>query len=186
MGFFSTPKIDGKELQDCLAYFEAENKVLAFHDREAALFNSAMVEYGNSIMEKGPVAADDVKKAINRLDQAAAEILKRHEEVKNIPVAASAMHSAWHESFLANAAWASAMVAAIESNIFALLEMAKGMTPQIEYAQQLAKEHQKAFKRAQDEYKKLLNRLKVGAEVKNIIATHATAIDATDDWEPTE
>ncbi len=183
MGLFGNPKIDGKELQECLTYIEAENKVIAFQTKETDLYNNAMVKYGDSIMEN-PLSAKDMTKAVKRLSQAATEILKRHEEIKNVPVAASAMHSAWHETFLANEAWASAMVAAIESNIFALLEATKGMTPQIEYAQQLAEEHHKAFRRAEDEYKKLLNRLKVGAEVKALITTHATRIDPTDDWKP--
>ena len=30
MGLFGSPKIDGKELQECLACFEAETKVIAF------------------------------------------------------------------------------------------------------------------------------------------------------------
>lgn len=183
MGLFGSPKINGKEYEECLAYFEDENKVLAFQTKETDLYNNAMVEYGNSIMEN-PLAAKDMKKAAKRLSQAAIEILRRHEEIKNVPVAASAMHSAWHETFLANEAWASAMVAAIESNIFALLETAKGMTPQIEYAQQLAEEYQKAFRRAGDEYKKLLNRLKMSTEVKDFIASRATRIDLADDWKP--
>jgi hypothetical protein len=40
-----------------------------------------MVDYGNSIMEN-PLAAKEMKKAANRLSQAATEILKRHEEIK--------------------------------------------------------------------------------------------------------
>lgn len=183
MGLFGSSKIDGKELQECLAYFEAENQVLAFQVKEADLFNNAMVEYGNSIMET-PAAAWYMKKATKRLSQAATEILKRHEKIKNVPVEASSMHSAWHKAFLANAAWASAMVKAIESNIFALLAMAEGMNPQIEYAQQLAEEYHKAYRNAEAEYEKLLKRLKIGEEDKAKIATRATTIDATDDWKP--
>jgi len=183
MGFFSSPKIDGKELQECLAYFEAETKVIAFQTKEADLFNNAMVKYGNSIMEN-PLAAKDMKKAAKRLSQAATEILRRHEKIKNVPVAASAMRSAWHATFLAHAAWASAMVTAIESNIFAFLAAAEGMNPQIKYAQQLAEESQKAWRRAEDEDKKFLKQLKVSAEDIAKIVARATAIDATDDWEP--
>lgn len=183
MGLFGSPKIDGKELQECLACFEAETKVIAFQTKEADLYNNAMVKYGNSI-SAAALAAKDMKKATKRLSQAATEILKRHEEIKNVPDAASAMHSAWHATFLANAAWASAMVTAIESNIFALLAVAKGMNPQIEYAQQLAKELQKAWRRAEDEDKKFLKQLKVDAEDIAKIVARATTVIATDDWEP--
>ena len=158
-------------------------KHAAFQTKEADLFNNAMVKYGNSIMGN-PLAAKDMKKAAKRLSQAATEILRRHEEIENVPVAASAMHSAWHATFLANAAWASAMVTAIESNIFALLAMAEGMNPQIKYAQQLAEELQKVWRRADDEDKKFLKQLKVGAEDIAKIVARAIS-DATDDnWEP--
>jgi tetratricopeptide (TPR) repeat protein len=185
MSFFGSQKIDGIELQECLSYFEALNKVLAFQDKETDLFNNAMIEYGNSIEDHpGARVANDMKRAINRLEQAATEIIKRHEKIRNVPNAASTMHSAWLESFSANALWASAMVEAIESSPYALLDMASGMTPQIEYAEQLAREHQKRFGRAQDEYEKLLNRMKVSEEVKDTITAHATTIDDTDAWEP--
>lgn len=174
---FGSPKIDGKELQECLTYLEAENKVIAFQIKEADIYNNAMVEYGNSIMQN-PVAAEDMKKAAKRLSQAAAEILKRHEKIQNIPVAALAMHSAWHTAFLTNTDWASAMVKAIESNIFALLDAAKRMNPEIEYAQQLAEKYHKDYRRAEDEYKKLLKRLKIGAEDKVKILASANIIDA--------
>jgi len=176
MGLFGSPKIDGKELQECLACFETETKVIAFQTKEADLYNNAMVKYGNSIMEN-PLAASEACKAAKRLSQAATEILRRHEEIKNVPTAASAMHFAWHATFLANAAWASATVAAIET-------MVKGMNPHTMYVQQLVEEYQKAWRRADDEDKKFLKRLKVSAEDIAKIVARATAIDATDDWEP--
>ena len=176
MGLFGSPKIDGSELQECLACFEAETRVIAFQTKEADLYNNAMVKYGNSIMEN-PLAAKEMKKAAKRLSQAATEILKRHEEIKNVPVAASAMHHAWYVAFYANAAWASAMVAAIES-------MAEGMNPNMMYIQQLVEQYQEAWRRADDEDKKFLKRLKVGAEDIAKIVARATTIDATDNWEP--
>ena len=118
--------IDSKELKECLVYFEAETKVIAFQSKEADLFNNAMVEYSNSIMEN-PLAAKKIKVSTNRLSQSATEVLRRHEEIKNIPFSASAMRSAWHVAFLVNTAWASAMVEAIESNILAFLKQAEGM-----------------------------------------------------------
>ena len=177
MGLFGGPKIDGKELQECLTYLEAENKVIAFQTKEADIYNNAMVEYGNSIMQN-PAAAEDMKKATKRLSQAAAEIIKRHEKIQNVSVVAMAMHSAWHTAFLTNTDWASAMVKAIESNIFALLNTAKGMSPEIEYAQQLAEKYHKDYRKAEDEYKKLLKRLKISAEDKDKILASANIVDA--------
>jgi phosphohistidine swiveling domain-containing protein len=183
MGLFSSSKIEGSELQECLAYFEAETRVIAFQTKEADLFNNAMVKYGNSVMQN-PLAAEDMKKAANRLSQAAAEILKRHEKIKNVPIAASAMRSAWHETFLANATWASAMVTAIESNIFAFLSAAQGMNPQIKRAQQCAEELQKAWQRADTEDRKFLKRLKVSSEDTAEILSRATTSLIHEDWEP--
>ncbi len=183
MGLFSSSKIEGSELQECLAYFEAETRVIAFQTKEADLFNNAMVKYGNSVMQN-PLAAEDMKKAANRLSQAAAEILKRHEKIKNVPVAASAMRSAWHETFLANATWASAMVTAIESNIFAFLSAAQGMNPQIKRAQQCSEELQKAWQRADNEDKKFLKKLKVSVEDITEILSRATISITREGWEP--
>jgi hypothetical protein len=180
LGLFGSPKIDGRELQECITYLEAENKVIFSQIKEAYIYNNAMAEYGKSILEN-PSVAKDMIKAAKRLSQAATEILKQHEEIQNVPVAASAMYSAWHMAFLANADWASVMVIAIESNIFALLEAAKGMNHEIEYAQQLAERYHKAHRRAEDEYKKLLKRLKIGAEDKVRILASADIIDSTDD-----
>ncbi len=177
MGLFGSPKIDGSELQECLACFEAETKVLAFQTKEADLHNNAMVKYGNSITVN-PLAASEACKAAKRLSQAATEVLRRHEEIKNVPVAASAMHHAWYVTFYANAAWAHATAKAIEA-------MAEGMNPNMMYIQQLVEEYQKAWHRADDEDKKFLKRLKVSAEDIAKIVARATTIEATnDDWEP--
>jgi transcription initiation factor IIF auxiliary subunit len=177
MGFFGSPKIDGNELQQCLAFFEAETKVITFQTKEADIYNNAMVKYGNSIKENS-LAASEACKAAKRLSQAATEVLKRHEEIKNTPIAASAMQFAWHVTLLANATWASATAAAIEA-------VASGMNPNMMYVQQLVKEYQEAWRKAQDEDKKFLKRLKVSADDIAKIVAHATAIDAADSkWEP--
>lgn len=172
-----SPKIDGNELQECLACFESETKVIAFQTKEADLYNNAMVKYGNSIMEN-PLAASEARKAAKRLSLAATEILRRHNEINNVPVAASLMHFAWQATFLANAAWASATYAAIEA-------MAAGMNPNTMYVQQLAEQNQQAWGKAKDEDKRFLKRLKVTAEDIAKIVASATTIDAADDdWEP--
>jgi hypothetical protein len=176
MGLFGSPKIDGKELQECLAYFEAQTRVVAFQTKEADLYNNAMVKYGNSII-KNPSAASEVCNAAKRLSQSATEVLRRHEEIKNVPVAASAMHYAWYVTFHDYAAWASATSKAIEA-------MAEGMNPNTMYLQQLVEQHQKAWRRADDEDKKFLKRLRVGAEeIAKIVARAASTAATDDDWE---
>lgn len=176
MGFFDSPKIDGKELQECLTYFEAETKVITFQTKEADLYNKVLVKYGDSIMEN-PLAASEACKAAKRLSQSATEVLRRHKEIKKVPVAASATHFAWHVTLLAYSAWVSATVAETEA-------MANGMNPQTMYVQQLVQEYQEAWRRADDEDKKFAKRLKVSAgDIAKILA-RATTIDATDDWEP--
>jgi hypothetical protein len=173
MGLFGSPKIDGKELQECLAYFEAQTRVITFQTKEADLYNNAMVKYGNSITEN-PSAAREACKAANRLAQSATEVLRRHQEIKNVPTAASAMHYAWYVALDANRTWASATSKAIEA-------MAEGMDPHTMYVQQLVGQYQKAWRRADDEDKKFLKRLKVSAEEIAQIVARATSIDTTDD-----
>jgi hypothetical protein len=177
MGLFSNPKIEGDELQQCLAYFEAETKVITFQTKEADIYNNAMVKYGNSII-KNTLAAKEACKAVKRLTQSAAEVCKRHEEIKDIPTAAQAMRYAWHLTFLANLAWASATAAAIEA-------MANDMDPNVLYVQQLVEEYQKAWRIADDEDKKFINRLKVSGEDIAQIMYRATKASEMDDWEPT-
>lgn len=176
MGLFGSPKIDGKELQECLACFEAETKVIAFQTKEADLYNNALVKYGNSIMGN-PLAASEACKAAKRLSQAATEVLRRHGEIRIVPATASAMHHAWYVTFYANAAWASATAKAIEA-------MAEGLNPNMTYIQQLVKEYQKAWRNARDEDKKFLKQLNVSAEDIAKIVARATTIDETDSWNP--
>jgi len=177
MGLFGSPKIDGEELQECLAYFEAQTRVVSFQTKEADLYNNVMVKYGNSITES-PLAAREACKAANRLAQSATEVLRRHQGIKNVPAAASAMHWAWYMAFIANSTWALATSKAIEA-------MAEGMAPTTVYVQQCVELYQKAWRKADDEDKKFLKRLKVsGEEIAKIVA-RATSTNATDDdWEP--
>jgi predicted transposase YbfD/YdcC len=176
MGLFSSPKIDGNELQDCLACFEAQSRVIAFQTKEADLYNNAMVKYGDSI-SNNPSAAKQAVKAAKRLSEAANEVIRRHNQIQNVPDVASAMHYAWYVTFMANAAWASATASAIAA-------MAEGLNANTIYIQQLVQEYQKAWGRADKEDKKFLKRLKVNAEDIAEIITRATNIESTNDWEP--
>ena len=167
---FDSPKIDGKELQDCLAYFKAQTKVIAFQTKEADLYNNAMVKDSNYISEE--------RKAAKRLSQAAIEVIRRYEDIENIPSAASQMHYAWHATFLANEAWASAWAEALEA-------MANSMSADMVDVQQLEKEYQRAWNWADEEDKKFLKRLDMSSdEIAEIAARAATEMTDSDSWEP--
>jgi len=163
-------KINGKELQACLTYFEAQTKVIAFQVKEADLYNNAIVKDSNSI--------SDERKAAKRLSQAATEVIRRYEDIENIPSVASQMHYAWHATFLSNEAWASAWAEALEA-------MAKGMDADMVHVQQLEEEYQRAWKWADEEDKKFLNQLDMSAEdIAEIAARATTQMTENDSWEP--
>jgi hypothetical protein len=167
---FDSPEIDGKELQDCLAYFEAQTKVIAFQAKEADLYNNAMVKDSTDISEE--------RKAAKRLSQAATEVIRRYEDIENIPSAASQMHYAWHATFLANEAWAYAWAEALEP-------MSNGMSADMAYVQQLEEEYQRAWKWADEEDKKFLKRLDMNAEdIAEIAARATTQMTESGSWEP--
>ncbi|MFC2063414.1 hypothetical protein ACFLS8_05700 [Chloroflexota bacterium] len=177
MGFFGDPKIDGYELKQCLDCFEAETNITAFQTKEADFYNDVMVKYSNSIMED-PSAAREASKAAKRLSQAATEIIRRHDEIKSVPSAASEMHYAWHVTFLANAAWASATAATMDA-------MANGLDPNLVYVAQLMEQYQTAWSRTQNEDKKFVKRLKVSSEeIERIIMRVNTEVAADDNWKP--
>jgi hypothetical protein len=170
IGLFDSLKIDGKELQDCLAYFEAQTKVIAFQAKEADLYNNAMVKDSGYISEE--------RKAVKRLSLAATEVIRRYENIENIPSVASQMHYAWHATFLANEAWASAWAEALEA-------IANSMSADMVDVQQLEKEYQRAWKWADEEDRKFLKRLDMSAEdIAEIAARATTEITANDSWEP--
>jgi hypothetical protein len=176
MGLFGGTKIDGIELQKCLEYFEQETKVVTFQTKEADLHNNTMVKYGNSIADNSLAASEAVKSA-RRLSQSANELIRRHQNIKNVPSAASPASYAWDITLSSYLAWASANAAAIEA-------MANHMSPNWTYVQQLANENQKARKKANDEDLKFLKRLKVNTdEIAKIIA-RATSLNSIESWEP--
>jgi len=176
MLLFGNPKIEGDELKRCLAYYEAQLRVTAFHTKEADLFNNALVKYLNSVKEN-PVAANEMCKAADRLVQAAHEVNRRHEEIQPIPDAASAMHFVWRVTFQSVTAWAEANLSSIEA-------LANGMTPDKAYVQHLVDEYQAAWRKAQEEDKKFLRRVKVTAGEIERILSRTDEATAADSWQP--
>ena len=176
MGLFGSPKIDGEELRQCLDYIREESEVIALQSKEADIFNNAMIECGNSIKADSSAtkaAAKALKTAAKRLSSAATEILKQHNEVKNVPVAASTMHSAWNTAFLSNRAYASSMVKALEGNPLLFLASGVDSSPETKTFEQRSIEFREAYQNAQDELRKLLNRLKIDRMIKAVIEARA-------------
>jgi hypothetical protein len=176
MGLFSAPKIQGAELKECLSYYNVKLIIGLFQAREAALYNETMAKYMESA-GKSQLAAGEVAKAANRLSQAAAEILRRHKQLGRPPNAAQAMHSAWYAAYSAQANWASATSAATEP-------MLNGMKPNRMYVQQLLKEFNRRWRRANDEEKKFVLRLRVDSNEYQNMLDRATSDAAVDSWKP--
>jgi len=163
-------KIEGKELQACLAYFEAQSKVMAFQVKEAELFDNTEITSGSYLSE--------MHKAAKRRSQAAAEVLKRYEAIGNVPSAASQVHRAWHTTIVANEAWASAYAEAFEA-------MTNGKKADFVHIQQLEEESQNNMKFADEEERKFVNQLNISNSRIDEMAAFITAeINTNDSWKP--
>lgn len=179
MGFlFGEPKIQGDGLRKCLAYLEEEWKLKAFQEKEADLYNNALVKCGRSISADGH-AAKEMCRAANRLAQSASEILRRRGKMASIPDAPSAMYFAWQLTYSDYAAWATAQCAAIEA-------VANGMEPHGERVRELLSQSEKSRHEAEKEEKKLLKRLKLSGNVVKGIFNNASAAVEAEKWQPEE
>jgi hypothetical protein len=176
MGLFGAPKIQGAELKECLSYYNDQLRIGLFQAREAALYNEAIVKYMESARESR-LAASEVAKAANRLSQAVAEILRRHKQLARPPNAAEAMHSAWYAAYSAYSNWASASSVATEA-------MLNGANPNRAQVQRFLEESNRLWRRAKDEEKKFVLRLKVDSHEYQNMLDRATSDAAVDSWKP--
>lgn len=177
MGFlFGEPKIQGDELRECLVYYEEELKLKVFQEKEADLYNNAVVKYGRSISTDS-YAAKEMCRAANRLAQSASEILRRRKKMAPIPNAASAMYFAWQLTYSDYSAWATAQSAAIEA-------VASGMEPHGERVKELLSQSEKSRHEAEKEEKKLLKRLKLNSDAAQKLFNNASAAIAAENWQP--
>ena len=177
MGFlFGSPKIQGDELRRCSAYLEEEWKFKAFQEKEADLYNNALVKYGKSISTDSR-AAKEVCQAVNRLAQSASEILRRRGEMTSIPDVAPAMYFAWQLTYSDYSTWATAQAVAIEAAV-------NGMEPYGERVRDLLSQSEKSRHEAEKEEKKLLKRLRLNdAEARQLFGDASAAI-ADEDRQP--
>ena len=179
MGFlFGEPKIQDDELHKCLTYLEEELKLKVFQEKEADLYNSALVKYGNSISTDSQ-AAKEMCRAANRLAESANEILRRRGKMASILDAASAMYFAWQLTYSDYSAWATAQSAAIEA-------VTNSMEPHDKRVRQLLEQSEKSRHKAEKEERKLLKRLKLSGDEFQKLFNNASATIAAENWHPEE
>lgn len=179
MGFlFGEPKIQGGQLRECLVYYEEELKLKVFQEKEADLYNNALVKYGRSISTDS-CAAKEMCRAANRLVQAASEVLRRRSKMVSIPDAASAMYFTWQITYEDYSAWAESQAAAMEAVV-------NGMIPRSERVRGLLSQSEKSRHRAENEEKKFLKRLKLGGDEMRKLLFNASRAVTAQEWQPIE
>ncbi|MFC2027288.1 hypothetical protein ACFLU3_01240 [Chloroflexota bacterium] len=176
MQFLHKAKIDGKQLRECLHYLEESCQIEAFQVKESNSYNQTVVRYGNSITDD-PKATTEMLRATDRLAHAAKEALERHEDMDQIPMPASSMHYAWWATYRAYSAWASA-----QNKVITAGEHGKAID--IASIEELTKEYQKAWIKAEKEEKRFLKHLKLNNDdMSRTIARAENAVSA-EKWEP--
>jgi hypothetical protein len=99
MGLFvGRHKIEGNELQECVAYLKEEWKFKAFQGKVADIFNEALTKYDKLVL-KDTEAANEMQKAAERLIESAEEIMRRREKIISVPKLAIAVYSTWQEAY---------------------------------------------------------------------------------------
>jgi hypothetical protein len=176
MGFWRSTGVAKDKQPEYLAYYGAEVEITAFQAKEADLFNEVLTEHGDA-MKEDHAAASEVRAAAQRLVEAAKEIIRRRDEMQPVPVAAFALHWAWHITSLTYGVWTQSTLAAMEA-------LAAGMAPHYKYVQHVAGEHKAAWLKAQREEKKFLRQLRTSkGEIKKIVDQSIEAAK-TDSWQP--
>jgi len=177
MGFLSgRPKIEGEELQKCLAYLEEEGKLVVFRGKEEDLYNNALVKYGKSVAIDDH-AAKEMFRAAKRLAAAANEIIRRRSEMVSVPDVASTMYFAFQKSYLAYSQHVEAECAAWETE-------SNGMKPDYEYLRRLSLQSEDLRLKALKEERKLAERLKLSGDVVRGMYNNALATIEAENWQP--
>lgn len=173
MGWFG---ISAAERQQCLTYYEAGLTVIAFQGREADAYDDTLGRYLNAVAED-PIAAGVVYFAAMRLVQAAQEALRRYDQIRPIPEAASSLHLAWRAGSVSYLSWAEGLL----PSIAALMD---GATPDFGHAQSLVEKRESANARALPVAAAFLRRLRVEAADVEAITRRSLSTAAADPWRP--
>lgn len=173
---FGKSKIKGDELSKCLAYLEEEWKLTAFQEKEADIYNDALVKYG-SLMEIDRNAAKEMCQAINRLLQSASEILGRRSRISSVPDVASVSFSAWQSTYTSYLTWTQAQAAVIQA-------LADGTEPNVRRSTELISKSENHRSIAMSELRILLKRLDISGKELQGLHDHATTTVEEDNWKP--
>ena len=149
-----TPPISPEEREQILTYYGEGAKVTAFQTREADIYNSALLMYGNNLRETEPLQA--MLEASERLALSAKECMRRYSELSPIPPLAAEDYAAWGLVFMDYSAWADA-----QHDVFVALS--QGYTPVVSRVQELMAASEKSRKAAEGVSKRLLQRARFDA-----------------------
>ncbi len=173
MGLFG---ITADERQQCLTYYEAGLTILAFQDREADAFNDTLGRYLNMAAED-PIGASLVAFAAMRHIQAAQEALRRHDQIRAIPGAASTLHLAWRARLVSYLSWAEAFLPSMGA-------LMNGRMPDLGRVQSLVEKRELANAQALAVAAAFLRRLRVETADVEAITRRGFSTAAADPWRP--
>lgn len=169
-------ELPNEEFQRCLVYLEEEWKLKAFQDKEAELYNNALVKYAGSMVSDS-LASKEMCKAANRLAESATEIVRRRASMASIPNVASATYLKWQTTYSDYSAWATAQCAAIEA-------LADGIIPNSQRVKELLSQSEKNRSQAEKEEKKVMKCLGLRIDEVSKMLSNASAAVAADNWQP--
>jgi replicative superfamily II helicase len=182
MGFlFGEPKLDREEFNQCLKYLEEHYKLTTFQEKEADIYNEALTQYMPSLATDSH-SAKEMLKVAERFKKAAHLLLTRSKQLVSVPESAGALHFAWQIVFSDYAAWVDAQYAVY-------VAIADRRPPFAERVQALFRQQEESHKKALQEEKKLLKRLRASgltpSDIQRLIDKAFVAI-ASENWQPEE
>jgi len=161
--------------QRCLAYYQEELKLKVFQDKEADLYNKAVVKYGMSAGTDSEVAKRMLP-AARRQAESAREILRRRGEMASVPAIASRMYFAWQVAYSDYLSWAEAQAAAVSA-------VADGIAPHAKQIDRLLLRSGKSRREAEGEGKKFLKQLKLSRDEVRKMLIEASMAVASQSWQ---
>ena len=180
MGFlFGKRRLDREEFDQCLNYLEEHYKLTTFQEKEAGIYNSALVQYGPSLATDTNSAKEMVKVA-ERFRKAAHVLLARSKQLASAAESAGTLHLAWDIVFSDYTAWVDAQYAAYTA-------IAEGKPPLVERVRTLFRQQEKSHQNALREEKKLLKLLMANgltlSDMQTLRDKAFAAIEA-ENWQP--
>jgi hypothetical protein len=180
MGFlFGEPKLDREELNQCLEYLGEHYKLTTFQEKEADIYNEALTQYMPTLATDSR-SAKEMLKVAERFKKATHLLLKRSKQLVSVPESAGALHFAWQIVFSDYTAWVDAQYAAYTAIV-------EGQPPLAERVQTLFRQQEESHKKALQEEKKFLKRLRSsGLNASDIqwLVDKAFAAIESENWQP--